>query len=463
MNRRTAVLALLLLAPLASAASSGDLYLRADGSLAAEPGSASNCLTLATGGANTVTGTFEGAPFNGTYAVPEQSALLSLAFAQGATPGTGFTVAATLAIGSAPPAQASKAYGAGTAVDSPATLAFSVPAADNVTGPVVITVTLTKTGPAPLGQSVSIVCGSPSTRLHAIQANLAAPPGPGGDDGGDVTSGSGLSLPWVLGIAVLAGAITLLAGVMAIAGRTVSQRRIHFLLGATAGLLLAIAVLDLIPEAIELNEAAPFTIVGGLVVLFLVRHFAGDHGHDHAGHPHDAHDAEDEHGHEEAHDAAGHERVATHAAGLALVAFFALGFHRFVDGLVLPAAFELDSAVGFAAASAVLIHQFPDGIAAASVFLAAAWRRRKVLGGIAIMAALTPVGSLVGIFLVGSEKLVGHLVALAAATFIFIALAELLPELRAREQRMPVGLGFGVGIIVALIVVLIPAMVGIEV
>jgi zinc transporter ZupT len=435
---RTALLALILLAPLGQAAtSSGDLFLQSDGTLAAQPGNQGNCLTLAAGGGTSASASFTGTPFNGTYSIPGQTAVLDLAYAGGATSGTGFTVSATLTLGSATGLQAAKSYGAGAAVDSPATLAFTVPAGDNLTGPIRLDVTLTKAGPAPIGQSVSVVCGSASTKLHAIQAETVEPGTIVGGDGDEGGSGSGLGFGYV------------------------SQRRIHFLLGATAGLLLAIAMLDLVPEAIELNEAAPYTIVAGLIVLFLVRHFAGDHGHDHSGGAPEHH--HDEHGHEHAHDEHGHERVASHAIGLAVIAFFALGFHRFVDGLVLPAAFELDSAVGFAAASAVLIHQFPDGIAAASLFLAAGWRRKKVLIGIAIMAVLTPLGSLAGLALIGSETLVGHLVALAAATFIFIALAELLPELRAPEQRAPVGWGFGVGCAVALLVVLIPGLVGIEV
>ena len=101
--------------------------------------------------------------------------------------------------------------------------------------------------------------------------------------------------------------------------------------------------------------------------------------------------------------------------------------------------------VGFAASSAILIHQFPDGLAAASVFLGAGWQRKKILLAVAGLAFATPLGSLAGLAFAGIDGALPHLLALAAATFIFIALAELLPELRAKQYRFIVVVGFLLG------------------
>lgn len=454
-----ALIATLALTAPATAASTGDLYLNSDGSLAAQPaGPSQTCISLTSTGPASASKTFASALADGQLRVEGQTLSLLLALAPNPTAGTGLTVNGQLEAASAS-ATDTVTVANGASVPSPLRLAFPLDAT-NGTGNLTLTITVTKTGAGPVavGQSLGILCGDQGSRLSSLAYEEAAG---GADDGGDGDSGGGLSVPAILGIALLAGLTTLAAGALAISGRSVSARRIHLLLGATAGLLLAVAILDLVPEAVELNESAPYTIIAGLLVLFLVRHFAGDHGHDQgAGHAH----GQDGHGHphetrEEHH---GHV-VATHATGLAAITFFALGFHRFVDGLVLPAAFELNSAVGLAAASAVLIHQFPDGIAAASLFLAAGWRRKKVLLGILVMALLTPIGSVAGLFLLGQEALVGHLIALAAATFIFIPLAELLPELRAREHRWPVAVGFVIGCAVALVIVFIPALLGFEV
>ncbi len=449
-----ALLALVLVPATAATQSSGDLYPQPSGTLSLTSGGpAQPCLALTATSSATVTKTFTGPFANTTATLVKQtlSALLSL----GANPmaGTGFTLQGQLTVGGKSSSDLITVP-SGTSAPSPLRLAFPIEAVANVTGIATLTLTLTKTGTGPVivGQSISIFCATQDTRLSSITFEPAAA---ATSESGSGASSGGLSIPTVFGIAVLAGVVTLIAGALAVAGRSISARRIHLLLGATAGLLIAIAILDLVPEAIELNHDATYTIVIGLLVLFFIRHYAGDHGHDHGGHDaHHDHESSDEH----------HTHsVATHTASLALVTFFALGFHRFVDGLVLPAAFELNSAVGFAAASAVLIHQFPDGIAAASLFLAAGWNRKKVLIGIAIMAALTPVGSVVGLFLLGQDALVGHLIGLAAATFIFIPLAELLPELRAREHRTPVGIGFGIGYLVAFAIVFIPGLLGIRV
>lgn len=446
----------LVFAPVAAVASpshtSESLYLAADGTLTAEPGpSPQSCLALSATSPASVSQTFVGSAGNGTLSFPQQTALISLALDEGATAGSGFTLEASLDVGGQS-YRAAKSYGAGAAVESPVLLTVPIASTANTTGAVELALALTKSGAGPIaaGQTVSVLCDHAESRIHPLSyehpAELPVSPDPGPEEPASGT----YSIPAILGIAALAGLVTLAAGAVVLSGRSVSQRRIHFLLGATAGLLLTIAILDLVPEALEAAPAAPLTIAIALLVLFLVRHFAGDHSHGHS--------------HAEAHQDPGHKQhVGTHHVGLALIAFFALGFHRFIDGLVLPAAFEAGNTIGFAAASAVLIHQFPDGIAAASLFLAAGWPRRRVLAGVAVMAALTPVGSLVGLLVLGQDALVGHLIALAAATFIFIALAELIPELRAREQRMPVGIGFAVGYAVAFAIVLIPGFFGLHI
>ena len=462
--------ALLVALPLAAAQQAapqptGDLYLTTDGTLARDPGTEGTCLALTGANPQPASNTWTGQFGEGEIRPLAESITLVLALAGANGPaqsGSGFTLEGQLQFGEAAPLAAEpQRFGAGQA---PPTASLTFPAEESPagTGPLQLTVTLTPAsaaGPLPgVGQDVRVVCGSPNSKIASF--NLAAPapaaPGEGEDEHGN--EGGPVSLTTVMAIALLAGAATLIAGALVLAGRTISQRRIHVLLGATAGLLLAIALVDLLPEAVEMNEAAPHTVAFGVLGLFLVKWAAGDHTHGHGNgrrHEHADHDIEALAHHD-------HGRLASHSTKLALIAFFALSFHRFVDGLVLPAAFELDSVVGFAAAGAVLIHQFPDGIAAASVFLAAGWRRLKVIQGVGVMAILTPVGALVGLFFLGTGAVVGHLVALAAATFIFIALAELLPELQGPEHRFPVGVGFTLGFAGAFALTYIASLFGVH-
>lgn len=442
--RALPLLALILVLPLAAAQEAlivptGDLYLAGDGSLATTaPDSPSACLTLSGPNAAADSKTFARDLAEGAYAPLGGAVTLVVALAgqNGASQsGSGFALQGTLAFGTSTPIEAAPAQFGPAQSPSSATLTFPLEGAAETMGPLNLTLTLTPVGgplPATLGQDVSVVCGHSDSRIASF--NLQAPrPLVGGEEGEEVHEP--LPLPLVIAIALAAGGATLLAGALAVAGRTISERRLHLLLGATAGLLLAIALLDLIPEAIELNENAMVTIALGVLALFAVKWASG---HSHAAQDHQ-------------HGGLPHEHVHSpgHGSRLAFIAFFALSFHRFVDGLVLPAAFEVGSATGLAAAGAVLVHQFPDGLAAATVFLAAGWARRRVLAGVAVMAALTPVGAFVGLLFAGISGYLGHLIALAAATFIFIALAELIPELGNGKHRFTVALGFGLGYLAA--------------
>lgn len=230
---------------------------------------------------------------------------------------------------------------------------------------------------------------------------------------------------WVSGCAAL---MTVSAGVLPLVGQTATGKRLHFFLGMTAGLLLTTAFVDLIPEALQEARSTGWTIAMGFLALYVVEWVVGVHGHG-GGH--------------------GEEAKNTHferrAPNLPAVAFTALALHRAVDGLTLSAAFQVGPAAGFTAGAAVLIHQFPDGFAASVLFLAGGWSRRRTLGGVSVLALFAPLGTLLGGVLVGVPGWVPHVVALAAVTFIFIAVAELMPELHHGPHKFAVGIGLVLG------------------
>ena len=446
--------------PLASAQTTyqptGDLFLTADNTLATTPGDAPTpCIAISDPNAQAQTAEFTTLLAEGDYVVAPANLTLVVALdgangpAQSGT--SGFTIAGELSFGNTTPLTAQQDFGPAQSPAS-ATLLFPRDTELAASGPVRLTLTLAPAaGGLPLGaaQDVRVLCDHEGTKLASfnLQGQLAIP-------GEEDHEGEGLALPApvVFGIAILAGLATLAAGLLALAGRTISERRIHLLLGITAGLLLAIALIDLVPEAIELEENAVFTVAFGILALFVIKWASGSHSHSHNNANHETH----------AH--AGHEHEHHHHVGpvsrLALLAFFALAFHRLVDGIVLPASFEVGGATGFAAAGAILAHQFPDGIAGASVFLAARWPRRRVMLGVAVLAALTPIGAAVGLTFLGLSGFIGHLIALAAATFIFIALAELLPELNAPQYRRLVIVGVVIGYAAALSLEYVAGLVG---
>jgi zinc transporter ZupT len=405
-------------------------------------------------GPQTASQSFAGQLANDTIDVQGQTAIVSLQIGPGATSGTGFTITGILVIEGLAPLTATKSYGQGSAVDSPATLAFTIPGPSTSAGNVTLDLELGKIGGAPvLGtQAVSILCNDADSKLHSVQA---LPPGtvvPEPEGPGD-SGGNGPSKLSVMLIAIGAGIVTLVAGLLVLVGKRISPRRLHLFLGLTAGMLMALAIVDLIPEAIEQGgEGVAIAIAVSLLVLFLIKSMAGEHSH-----------GNDDSKHDHGDNAHPHGELATHSAQFAAVAFAALLIHRLVDGLALPGAFAASDAVGFAASSAILLHQFPDGLAAASVFLATGWARKRVIAAVAILAMATPLGSLVGLAIASFESLLPYLLGIAAATFLFIALAELLPELRARQYRGVVVGGVILGYVVAALIEVAVVLLGVEV
>jgi zinc transporter ZupT len=234
----------------------------------------------------------------------------------------------------------------------------------------------------------------------------------------------------VFWIAVLAALVTLFAGLLPLSGQTATGRRLHFLLGMTAGLLLTTALVDLIPEALRGGRPVGWTMALAFLGLYAIEWAVGVHGHGADG---AAGTADDD------------RHFQRHAPNLPRVAFVALAIHRAVDGLTLPAAFQLGDATGIAAGAAVLIHQFPDGFAAAVLFLAGGWSRRQIIAAVVVLAVCTPLGSLVGWELVNLPGWLPHVIGLAGVTFVFIAVAELMPEIHHGPHKVAVSLGLLLG------------------
>ena len=454
MKHLSALLLFLLLTPVAVAQDDGHdhdepglmeeirttppLFLMADGSLVEQSGSSQECLAV-DAQSGTQTASFATTLANATHHIESSTVSLTVAFTANSNPGSGFRLDAALQQGNAPASSASRTYGPGASVGSPITLAFDVDDVEPSLGATTLTLTLTPTaigGVLPGVLDVGVQCGVES-RLHAFEyAVFTETEGDPFDDGHGHDEEGEIKTLYVILIAIGAAIVTFLAGILPLIGKALAPQRLHLFLGITAGLLLSIAMVDLIPEAIEEGGGSvAWTVALGILILYGVKHLAGEtHSHaDHGEHPsHHAPDAEDDH-------------TDPHAGRFAAVAFGALLFHRLVDGLALPGAFASGGDVGFAASSAILIHQFPDGLAAASVFLGAGWQRKKILLAVAGLAFATPLGSLAGLAFAGIDGALPHLLALAAATFIFIALAELLPELRAKQYRFIVVVGFLLG------------------
>ena len=212
------------------------------------------------------------------------------------------------------------------------------------------------------------------------------------------------------------------------------HRHLTTLIALTGGVVVAVALFDVLPEAIDAvgNARRVTLLVGaGFIGFFLIERLLVLHHRD------------------EAAQARAHAQVGVlGAAGLSL--------HSFIDGLGIGLAFHLDDATGFLVFLAVVTHDFADGLNTVSFVLSQRQERRKALTWLTIDSLAPLVGAIVGSAISISEYALGHLLAVYAGFFLFMGATDLLPEAHEHPSRLRVALtavGFGLTFLIARVAV----------
>ena len=238
-------------------------------------------------------------------------------------------------------------------------------------------------------------------------------------------------------------------------------RYTQHMLSLAAGALLATAFLHLLPEAFESQAGAHdlfLTLLVGLVFFFLLdKAELWHHGHEHhhqAEHPvahHHAHEHPHSHVLAHAHGAT-HSHAQSHKPGSWAV-LTGDSVHCFGDGILIASAFMADLRLGMIASLAVLAHEVPHHMGDLVVLRGGSGDRRVALVKVSLAGAVTALGGTLGYFLV--ERLQDYLpyfLAVASSSFIYVALADLIPQLQkrlsARETLAQIAwLGAGIGLV----------------
>ncbi|HRN74412.1 ZIP family metal transporter [Ottowia sp.] len=229
----------------------------------------------------------------------------------------------------------------------------------------------------------------------------------------------------------------------------VLARYTQHMLSLAAGALLATAFLKLLPEAFESGvetHALSMTLLGGLVFFFLLdKAELWHHGHErHEDLPTldeamsasvaegaDAHAAAAGHDHARSHTHVHHHHH-HHGGNWAVLAGDSV--HCFGDGVIIASAFVASPPLGVAAALAVLVHEVPHHMGDLAVLRSGhGGDRRTALTKVSLAGAVTALGGVVGYLLLGRlTGLLPYLLMLASSSFIYVALADLIPQLQQR-------------------------------
>lgn len=234
---------------------------------------------------------------------------------------------------------------------------------------------------------------------------------------------------------VLLGLLTLFPPMLMMAvpyiSRQWEEKLLHPMLGVSAGILFGLVFFDILPEGYKLTgdlRISPVyisvAVLTGFFVLTMVEMIILKKG---GGEIH------------------GHDADGVKIKPFGSLGLVALSIHGLMDGFVIPISFSAGSKVGLVVAIAITIHQIPDSFAALSMALTAGLSKKKTAIYVLITSVDTPVGILIGVFVLLGANAVGLaslLVLLglgfSAGTFIFVSAADLIPELQHSSKSMSV-------------------------
>lgn len=257
-----------------------------------------------------------------------------------------------------------------------------------------------------------------------------------------------MTLLWIIGAGLAGGVLSTLAAALTLA---LHSRWISRLVSFAVGALLGAVFLELLPEALETGSAAHVmgTVLIGLLVFFLLEKLVlWRHAHGHEEHRAGGDESE--------HDRALHEHgpatTETDGGRSGIMILIGTSVHNFCDGVVITASFLADIKLGVATTLAIVAHAVPQHVGDFAVLVHSGFRRARAFAYSITVGIATVVGSLAGYFvLAGEQQVLPTVLAAAAASLLYVAVADLIPSLHRRpepletaKQMLLIGLGIAV-------------------
>lgn len=190
------------------------------------------------------------------------------------------------------------------------------------------------------------------------------------------------------------------------------HKYIFVLISLAVGALLGDAIIHLIPEALEESSElqASLLVIAGIILFFVIEKFIHWHHH-------------------------GEDENVPHTHAVGKLVLFSDGVHNFTDGIIIGMSFLVSIPVGIATTLAVILHEIPQEIGDFAVLLHSGYKRGKALW-LNFLSALTAVLGTILALVVGEslEASIVWILPLAAGGFIYIAVADLIPEMHKTKE-----------------------------
>lgn len=220
---------------------------------------------------------------------------------------------------------------------------------------------------------------------------------------------------------------TLLGGIFALRFKD----KLHLILGFSAGAVIGVAFFDLLPEAIDLGsksyDIAYITSVMalGFIAYTILDRFIFFHSHSHDGH-----------------------ETEQHVSKRGILGAGSLSLHSFLDGAAIGLAFQVSTAVGAIVTTAVLVHDFSDGVNTVNMILKNSGTRTQAFKWLLIDAVAPVLGVISTLFFTVPESSLGIILSLFSGFFLYIGASDLLPESHHNHPTMWTTLSTVLGVLV---------------
>ena len=240
-------------------------------------------------------------------------------------------------------------------------------------------------------------------------------------------------LSWIV-VSTIAGALLSVSAAAAFSFGAASTR-VPMLISYAVGALLGAVFLEILPHALEVSpsfHALTATVLVGILAFFVLEKLVlWRHCHVEACEAHDRHRQPNDHG----------------RSGMMILIGDTI--HNFVDGVLIAAAFMSSVDLGIVTAVAIIAHEIPQEVGDFLILLHSGFSRARALAFNLLSSAATLIGGLLAWSALRSrESWVAPLLGLAAASMIYVAVADLIPGLHKRpelrhtlEQVLLIGLG----------------------
>jgi len=212
------------------------------------------------------------------------------------------------------------------------------------------------------------------------------------------------------------------------------KKRLNILMALSAGMLVGVSILDLIPESLHLGaninqNYITLSIVIGFLIFYILEHAMVVHS---CG--------------EGDCDAHVHNHLGSFGA-------FGLSVHGFLDGMAIGVGFEISQAVGFLIAIPIIVHSLVDGLNTVVILLKDEKTRAECVNWIVVQSIAPILGFFASAYITLTETSLALVLAFFAGLFLYIGGSDLLPE--AHKEKSTRGAMFAtiIGFIIIFILV----------